>query len=71
MANKAYNKVLKSVYTGTAVHGGKVRPIEIATVTTNWQRPTDVAKNGHEAFKRSLEAHPGKLPEGTAKVVVR
>lgn len=37
MANKAYNKVLKSVDTGTAVHGGKVSSVEIATKTTNWQ----------------------------------
>jgi hypothetical protein len=71
MANKAYNKVVESVYTGTAVHGGKVRPVEIATKTANWQRPTEIAKNGYEAFKRSLAVHPDKLPEGTARLVVR
>jgi len=70
MATKAYSKVLKSVYTGTAIHNGKSRPVEIATKTANWQRPTEIAKQGHEAFKRSLAAHPDKLPEGTAKLVV-
>jgi hypothetical protein len=68
---KAYNKVLQSVATGTAVHGGKVRSIEIATRTTNWQRPSDIAKQEHSAFKRALEAYPGKLPKGTETLVVR
>ena len=67
----SYNAVLARKVVGTVLHCGKQLTVSVATRTTDFVRPEEVAEAQGPEFTKALAEDTEPLPEKTAEAVLR
>lgn len=67
----SFNKILKKVPVGSIIKDGQEITLSVATETSKWIRPENIAKAQGPGFKEAVESSKHLVPQGTKDVCQR